>query len=111
MANRLVSAVLASAFAGLVGMAQAAPVTFSFDPFGTGNPTVTNIATIDQAPGNALGVGAVTAINNFLTGSGSTGFTLLYQANLNTFQDPDGNNVYVNGLGNPTFTFTASFGE
>ena len=48
---------------------------FTFDPTGGGAGTA-NLALIDQAPGSALAEGGVTAINNFLAGSGNTNFTL-----------------------------------
>jgi hypothetical protein len=83
---------------------------FTFDPTGGGGGTA-NVALIDQAPGNALAEGGVTAINNFLAGSGSTSFTLHYQANLSAMQFADTTNAFSNGSGGNFFTFVAGFGE
>jgi hypothetical protein len=83
---------------------------FTFDPTGGGGGTA-NVALIDQAPGNALAEGGVTAINNFLNGSGSTSFTLHYQANLSAMQFADTTNAFSNGSGGNFFTFVAGFGE
>ena len=86
---------------------------FTFDPTGTpgaaGN--ITNAALIDQTPGSALAVGGSTAITNFLSGSGSTKFTLYYQANLSAVQDENTLNLFSNGAGGKFFTFVAGFGE
>jgi hypothetical protein len=92
----------------------AATTTFTFDPTGTPGAAgdISNVALIDQAPGSALGVGAVTAIQNFLAGGGgSTDFTLLYQANLSVLQDDNSANLFSNGAGGDFFTFAAGFGE
>ncbi|HVW65638.1 MAG TPA: PEP-CTERM sorting domain-containing protein [Nitrosospira sp.] len=83
---------------------------FTFDPTGSGAGTA-NVALIDQAPGSALAQGGVTAINNFLAGSGSTSFTLHYQANLSSMQFEDTSIAFANGSGGNFFTFVAGFGE
>jgi len=83
---------------------------FTFDPTGGGAGTA-NLALIDQAPGSALAQGGVTAINNFLAGSGSTNFTLHYQANLSSIQFADTSIGFANGSGGNFFTFVAGFGE
>src|SRR3569833_2351290 len=96
-----------------LGVSASAHATlFSFDPDGAGGGApIAGAATIDQAPCSANAVGGVTAINNFLAGSGSTGFTLYYQANLNSIQDSASNNLFSNGTGGQYFTFVAGFGE
>lgn len=106
--KQLVVAALAA-----LGVSTSAHATlFSFDPDGAGGGApIMGAATIDQAPGSALAVGAVTAINNFISGSGPTGFTLYYQANLNSIQDSAANNLFSNGAGGNFFTFVAGFGE
>lgn len=83
---------------------------FTFDPTGGGGG-ITNVALIDQAPGSALAQGGVTAINNFLAGSGSTNFTLHYQANLSAMQFADTSIAFANGSGGNYFTYVAGFGE
>jgi hypothetical protein len=83
---------------------------FTFDPTGGGAGTA-NLALIDQAPGSALAEGGVTAINNFLAGSGNTNFTLHYQANLSAIQFADTSIGFSNGTGGNFFTFVAGFGE
>ena len=107
----------ASAFA--ISMAApfatyAAPVTLQFDPTGAGNTTgaAVTVAMIDQTVGSALAVGGNTAVQNFLAGSGDTGFTLYYQANLGTMSDgASPAPVFTNGNGGNYFTFVAGFGE
>lgn len=84
---------------------------FAFDPNGTGNTAISNAGIIDQAPGNAIAKGGSTAIGNFLAGSGSTAFTLYYQANLGTIQDSDTAGLFLNGSGGKYFTFVAGIGE
>jgi hypothetical protein len=100
---------------GTLSAALAVPLAaqaelFTFDPTGGGGGTA-NIALIDQAPGNALAQGGVTAINNFLAGSNDTGFTLHYQANLSAMQFANTSNAFSNGSGGNFFTFVAGFGE
>lgn len=95
---------------GLTTPTQA--LLFTFDPTGAGGAAgISHISLIDQSPGNALAQGGITAINNFLAGSGSTGFTLHYQANLSAMQFEDTSNAFANGTGGNFFTFVAGFGE
>ena len=84
---------------------------FAFDPNGTGSTAISNAGIIDQAPGNAIAQGGSTAIANYLAGSGSTAFTLYYQANLATIQDSDTSGLFLNGSGGKYFTFVAGLGE
>src|SRR3569623_522396 len=90
-----------------LGVSASAHATlFSFDPddAGRGAP-IAGAATIDQSPGSAIAGGGVTAINNFLAGSGSTGFTLYYQANLNSIQDSASYYLFSNGSGGKYLPF------
>ena len=92
--------------AGVAACFSASATTaITFDPTGTpgpaGNLTVT---TLDQAPGNALAVGATP------TSTPGSRFTLLYQANLQAAQNGSAN-VFSQGSGGNFFTFTAGFGE
>lgn len=101
--------------AASVAMALSAPFahadTFLFSPTGNGAGTV-SVGTIDQAPGNALAVGGVTA-TQLAASTGTTGqtFQLFYQANLNSFLAPAGTSAYTNGDNGKFFTFTAAFNE
>jgi len=99
------------ALLALVGSTAAHATLFAFDPTGGGSTAINNVAIIDQAPGSALAAGGITAINNFINASGSTGFTLYYQANLNSMQAADTSNLFSNGAGGDFFTFTMGFGE
>src|SRR6266704_3892353 len=96
---------------GVIGLALAwaAPAMatniVTFDPTGTAGPggDIT-IDRLDQAPGNAIALGASA------TSTVGTNFRLLYQSNLGTAQL--GNvNVYSNGGLGHFFTFVAGFGE
>lgn len=114
MFKKLWFSAAAGVAAGLVSVAQAGTISFAFDPDGAGGTysPISGVTLIDQAPGNALAVGGVSAIQSYLTGGSDTGFTLYYQANL--FGLKAGNTVvYANGFpaGAPTFTFAAAFGE
>lgn len=100
---------------GTLSAALAVPLVaqaelFTFDPTG-GGAGIANLALIDQAPGSALAQGGVTAINNFLAGSGNTNFTLHYQANLSSIQFADTSIGFANGSGGNFFTYVAGFGE
>ena len=77
----------------------------TFDPTGTAGPggDIT-IDRLDQAPGNAIALGA--SANSTV----GTNFRLLYQSNLGTAQLGP-NNVYSNGNLGHFFTFVAGFGE
>ncbi|MCW5600946.1 PEP-CTERM sorting domain-containing protein [Nitrosomonas sp.] len=103
---------------GMFSLTVALPLTssadlFTFDPTGTAGAAgdISNVAIIDQAPGSALALGGVTAINNYLAGSSDVGFTLYYQANLSALQFADTSISFANGNGGNFFTFTAGFGE
>jgi len=92
-----------------LALAWAAPAMatniITFDP--TGTPGATGDITIDrldQAPGNAIALGA--SANSTV----GTNFRLLYQSNLGTAQLSN-NNVYSNGGSGHFFTFVAGFGE
>lgn len=110
MKRNLISLAILAAL-GLSTSAQA--LDFTFDPTGTPGAAgdITGLSLIDQAPGSALAVGGITAIQNFVAGSGSTGFTLYYQANLGTMQYADTTIGFANGTGGKYFTFVAGFGE
>lgn len=93
--------------------AQAAQLPFTFDPTGTAGAAgdITNLGVIDWAPGTGYAQGGTAAIQNFLAGAGSTGFTLYYQANLSTMTQFDTTVKYANGLDGNYFTAVAGFGE
>jgi hypothetical protein len=77
----------------------------TFDPTGTAGPAGNiTIDRLDQAPGNAIALGASA---NSTVGSS---FRLLYQSNLGTAQLANAN-VYSNGGLGHFFTFVAGFGE
>jgi hypothetical protein len=61
-----------------------------FDPTGTGNYLATNLENLDWAPGSLLAQNGVTAVNNFVAGSGSTSFNDYYEATLGTYGLTDG---------------------
>jgi hypothetical protein len=82
-----------------------AATTFSFDTNGAAAGGVVSAAAFDQAVGNALAVGG----GNLAASSGAT--RLLYQANLNTVNDINGNAIYLNGSNGVYFTFVVGFGE
>jgi len=96
---------------GVIGLALAwaAPAMatniVTFDPTGTAGPggDIT-IDRLDQAPGNAIALGASA------TSTVGTNFRLLYQSNLGTAQLANVN-VYSNGGLGHFFTFVAGFGE
>src|SRR5437667_172282 len=96
---------------GVIGLALAwaAPAMatniVTFDPTGTAGPggDIT-IDRLDQAPGNAIALGA--SANSAV----GTNFRLLYQSNLGTAQLANVN-VYSNGGLGHFFTFVAGFGE
>jgi hypothetical protein len=80
-----------------VTSAQAATVSFFFDPSGTGTFDLTKpLGSFDFNPGNALAVGAVST-----TGVTSS-FNLYAQSTLNSFVNPDGDhNTTLQNLGAP----------
>jgi hypothetical protein len=92
---------------GLVLWAAPAMATniITFDPTGTpGAAGDITIDRLDQAPGNAIALGASSQ------SSVGTNFRLLYQSNLGTAQLANAN-VYTNGGSGHFFTFVAGFGE
>jgi hypothetical protein len=109
--NLLSLAVLAAL--GASAGAHAAQLPFSFDSNGAAaGGLATDVGVIDWAPGTGYADGGTTAINNFLAGSGSTAFTLYYQANLSTMTAFDNTIKVANGaFGAQYFTAVAGFGE
>jgi len=101
--KKLPALAVAAALGTAVAPALAADV-IQFNPNGTGGVGALNITTLDQAPGNALAVGASA------TSPVGTNFNLLYQANLGTALNA-GSQVFTNGTGGRSFTFVAGFGE
>jgi hypothetical protein len=98
--------------AGLAaGFGAQASSTVTFDPAGNSANNITDVSftTLDQRPGNALAIGAS-------AGSGvGTNFNLLYQANLGSALNGNGDAVFnqgavVGGLAR-NFTFVAGFSE
>jgi len=75
---------------------------FTFDPDGPAGPNpATVINAFDPSPGNALAKGGVTAINNFVAGSGSTTFQLYYQASMGALVASSGGSFTPTGMGTP----------
>lgn len=102
----------AMAIAGLVsGVAQAAPITFTFDPTGTPGAAgdITGVGIIDLAPGNVLAING--GVPQMLAGGLGHKVTDLYSANLGSMQAPDTTNLYSNGTGGTFFTVAAGYGE
>jgi hypothetical protein len=112
MKLNLISLAVVAALGASAG-AQAAQLPFTFDPTGTAGVAgdIANVGIIDWAPGTGYALGGTQAINNYLAGSGSTGFTLYYQANLSTMQGFDTSFKFGNGQGGDFFTAVAGFGE
>ena len=121
MKTTLARGIVAAALAGAATTATAA-VSFLFDPTGTsalGTPSgfAVTATTMDQAPGNALAIGAIPAFLGCL-GAGGSNCTnqvqLTYQANLAQFTN-SGTGVFdqgdiVDGLAR-NFTYSLSFPE
>jgi hypothetical protein len=87
--------------------ARAASV-INFDPNGTGGATTLAVGQLDEAPGNALAVGAI-AGGSIVVG---TPFEVLYQAKIATLRDA--NNNFLAAPGSTTdgeLTIVASFNE
>jgi hypothetical protein len=92
---------------GLTGAAQAGTVEFTFQPCGNAGCAVT-AAALDWQQGNVL------ALNG--AGGGAplpigTAVTDLYQANLGTVTNGNGDTVFTNGGGGSFFSVVAGFGE
>lgn len=114
-----------TSIAAAISVMLGAPVVanaslFTFDPDGVLGGAITNVALIDQAPGNALALGGITAVQNFLINAAAgtslpTNFNLFYQANLGTMQFADTSNAFANGsvVGGAArfFTFVGGFQE
>lgn len=122
MKMTLARGVLAAALVGVASTASAA-VAFKFDPTGTsalGTPSAFAVSatTMDQAPGNALAIGGVTAFVACATSANplscSESIQLIYQANLAQFTNL-GVNVFdqgdVVGGAARNFTYSLSFTE
>lgn len=89
MRNRMMKYLAAGVVAAGMAMAPAtSQADVFFDPTGTGTfgPALQGF---DWAPGNTLAIGGTTAIQNFLVGSPATGFRVVYQAELGTYDDAD----------------------
>ena len=102
---------LVAAIALALGVGQAQAVLF--DPDGPGPLPAIDIGGIDWGPTTFLGDNAVQAIANFISGTGSTTFTVYTYASVVGFTAPDGSPLpNPNGL-NSTFeiTMVASFTE
>jgi hypothetical protein len=76
--------------AAVVSLSGRAFGTALFDPNGTGTYLSTPLQNLDWAPGSLLSQNGVTAVNNFVAGSGSTTFFDYYQAKLGTYGLTDG---------------------
>jgi hypothetical protein len=98
--------------AGLAaGFSAHASSTVIFDPAGNSANTSTDVAftTFDQRPGNAIALGASAS------STAGTQFNLVYQSNLGSALDQNGDAVFnqgaVVGGAARNFTFTAGFSE
>lgn len=109
---KLRKSLLALGIAGLFsGTAQAAPITFTFDPTGTPGAAgdIANVGIIDFAPGNVLAING--GVPQMLGGGAHPLVTDLYQANLAAMQAPNTTNLYANGSDSNYFTIVAGFDE
>ncbi len=109
---KLRKSLLALGIAGLFsGIAQAAPITFTFDPTGTPGAAndIAGVGIIDFAPGNVLAING--GVLPMLGGGAHPLVTDLYQANLAAMQAPNTSNLYANGSDNNYFTIVAGFDE
>lgn len=80
--------------------------TITFDPTGTvGAAGDLRVGSFDQSPGNALAIGASA------TSAVGTSFNLVYQSNLGTLNNSNGQAFYLNGTNGNYFTFVAGFNE
>lgn len=109
---KLRKSVLALSAIGLMaiaGGAQAAAITFQFNPMGmgVGAGLINGADVLDQAPGNNLALNAVIP-----GGALPVGYHVnnLYQANLNSVMG-GANNLFSNGSNSKYFTFVAGFEE
>jgi len=111
---------LAASLACVVCTGPSARADFQFDPDGAGASPVITINGFDPAPGNALGQGSVTAINNVLAAGGVGGdlaanrFQLYYIATTSSLIGPSPANNPLTPAGlNSTYqiTYVASVTE
>jgi hypothetical protein len=85
MIGRVLKSLAGLALAGTLAWSTSpANATVKFDETGTGTFNLA-LQTLDWLPGNSIAVGGVTAVENFVAGTGSTQFTFFYQAKLGTF--------------------------
>jgi len=112
MKLNLISLAVLAALGASAG-AQAAQLSFTFDPTGTAGAAgdIANNGIIDWAPGTGYALNGSQAVNNFVSGAGSTSFTLYYQANLGTMTQFNNAITYANGLDGNFFTAVMGFGE
>jgi hypothetical protein len=85
--SRRTSRIALAALAALAAAAWAPSARadiIQFDPTGGGGVLNLPVATFDESPGNALSIGAVTAIGNTPNGSTTAPFATLYQARMST---------------------------
>ena len=80
--------------------------TITFDPTGTAGPSGNvSVGSFDQYPGNALAIGADAR------SAVGTSFNLVYQSNLGTLNNSNGQAFFLNGTNGNFFTFVAGFNE
>jgi hypothetical protein len=104
--------VLSSLIIGLVAT-QSAYSSYTFDPNGGSGATGVQFDTLDQVPGSAIGIGALTAQTAFIGGGVNDPgnlFTLAYQANLGSTLLV-GLPTFSQGGGGQFFNFTMQFQE
>jgi PEP-CTERM motif len=103
----LVATLCAASLMGVSASTQAD--LFKFQPCGNATCTVNGAATIDEAPGNDLGIGGVVGGGGPLPVG--TVIHDLYQANLTAVLGTASNILFANGAGGAFFTFVAGFSE
>jgi len=104
--------VLTLALVGMAsGAAQAASITFTFDPTGTPGAAgdIPGVGIMDLAPGNVLAVNG--GVPQMVAGGVGHKVTDYLSANLAAMQAPSTANLYSNGVGGNFFTIAAGFGE
>jgi len=102
--GRIALAVIATAVLGAAALAPPAQAdTVLFNPTGGGfggaqAPNIFSVSSFAYDNGNALAVGGLTALNNFLAGSGPTTFQVLFQSALGAVNATNtlGNTVSIN---------------
>jgi hypothetical protein len=110
MSRMLLAAGLAIVGIATIGSAAArAANVINFDPNGTAGDTTFAVASLDEAPGNALAVDVLDENGNLRTG---TPFELLYQARVAALRDANNNSLAVPGQDTAgELTIVASFFE